>query len=266
MGSSFGRSTVRCTTSCTGALATSRQGRGLSAASWNVASRRSLPTPMASAIQPRSEVSPEITGTGCASGRGKRVAWRPSSALAIAASSNRSLTPGRATASRPLPARMSSHWRKSVTILRSAARDRVGATRSFISLPLSSIARLIVGGFPKQVFPAPEFALHAADAVEEGRKESDAVRLRGELEPGIVEQADQLVETLGCLLRILPQHGRSLLVGARALDRFRKRVRHGLEQCRVPLLGLLAGDQRDLRERAAKNLAAVGDDVRAGKL
>ena len=68
----------------------------------------------------------------------------PSSVLAMAASSKRSLTPGRATASRSLAASISSQARRSVTGLRSAEEGMVGRNAFVHRGSLRSIGRKIV--------------------------------------------------------------------------------------------------------------------------
>src|SRR5665213_3685519 len=127
------------------------------------------------------------------------------------------------------------------------------------------ITLLVISRLPEQVLPVVDLGLQAADPVEEGSEVGDAVRLRGELEARIIEQVRQFIDALGRVLRFLPKLGGGALIFIRNLDRFIECIGDRLEQLRIFLLGLLGGEQSDLRQRSTKNLAAVGDDMGAWK-
>src|SRR4029077_1094157 len=67
----------------------------------------------------------------------------------------------------------------------------------------------------------------------------------------------------GGLVHLLPKRGGGAFVGVGAADGSLERVGHGLEQDRVLILRLLAGEEGNSAARAAEHLAAIGNDVRA---
>src|SRR3974390_49558 len=119
-------------------------------------------------------------------------------------------------------------------------------------MKLTSIALMRMRGFPEQLLPVAQLRFQRADAIEKGRKKSDAVRLRRELEAGIVELRQKLLDRLGRLLNVLPKHGGSALVGVGDADRLFERVGNCGKKQRIALLRLPGREQRNLRQRPAE--------------
>jgi hypothetical protein len=76
------------------------------------------------------------------------------------------------------------HWRRAE--LRQRIPPFIGLAQ-YAAIAPYLIALLLVGGFPKKLFPVAELRLHRADPIEKGGKKRDAVRLRSELKTRIVE-------------------------------------------------------------------------------
>ena len=81
--------------------------------------------------------------------------------------------------------------------------------------------------------------------------------------PRVVELGEEVIDGFGGLVHLLPKRGGGAFVGVGAADGSLERVGHGLEQDRVLILRLLAGEEGNLAARAAEHLAAIGNDVRA---
>ena len=130
---------------------------------------------------------------------------------------------------------------------------RVGARRGYSPT-------LVVGDSPRTAsFQSPALAFRVPTRLRKAVKW--AIRCGREVtQPGSFSRATRLVNTFRRLLHLLPEGGGLALIGHSPpgwLPRAPWR-RPGTGWGFVP--GLLAGQQRNLRQRAAKDLAAIGND------